>query len=124
MLRITVSNDSGAITWKLEGKLSGPWVQELERCFESTVTTPQTVVVDLRDTSFVDAAGKALLRRMHERGARLIASAPFTHAIVEEISGGNGPARKQKRLRGVALALLFSFVGGARLVAQQVAQQP
>ena len=33
MLRITTSDIGEKVTLKLEGKLSGPWVEEFERCW-------------------------------------------------------------------------------------------
>ena len=37
MLRITIHDDPGSVTFLLEGKLAGSWVQELERLLASTV---------------------------------------------------------------------------------------
>ena len=37
MLRITIHDDPDSVTFLLEGKLAGSWVQELEDCWQSTV---------------------------------------------------------------------------------------
>ena len=34
MLRITIHDDPGSLTFQLEGKLAGPWVAELEDCWQ------------------------------------------------------------------------------------------
>jgi len=43
------------------------------------------VCVQLDAVTFIDAAGKALLRVMHEQGTALAASGCMTRAILEEI---------------------------------------
>src|SRR5262249_39345886 len=60
MLRITIHNDSRGRTFQLEGKLAGPWVDELERCWQDSVNTPGTPAVrfDLTGVTFIDAAAK------------------------------------------------------------------
>ena len=37
MLRITVHDNPQALTFQLEGRLAGPWVQELKECWQSTL---------------------------------------------------------------------------------------
>jgi len=72
MLRITVQ-DSGEITrFRLEGKLKGDWVRELERCWIHIrdVRPEMPLIVELSDVSFVDESGRSLLSRMVSQGAR------------------------------------------------------
>jgi hypothetical protein len=49
MLKITLQSEAGVLFFQLEGKLAGPWVKELERCWRSAVGTQQSypVRVDL-----------------------------------------------------------------------------
>ena len=73
MLRITVQ-DSGEITrFRLEGKLKGDWVRELERCWiQARNEHPgMPLRVELSDVSLVDESGRSLLSRMVSQGARL-----------------------------------------------------
>ena len=88
MLRITVQDSPQASTLKLEGKLTGPWVKELEQSWITvTATVPDhPVVIDLSDVTFIDCAGKCLLARIYEKGAKLIAHSPLNNAILEEIA--------------------------------------
>jgi hypothetical protein len=37
MLRITVDDKPGALTFHLEGRLAGPWVRVLEECWQSAL---------------------------------------------------------------------------------------
>ena len=86
MLRITTQNDTQLLTFRLEGRLAGPWVKELRDCWQSTLSIPPTVVhVDLRSVTFVDTAGKKLLANMHRQGAKLLAHDCQMRAVVAEI---------------------------------------
>ena len=73
-----------SLVFQLEGKLAGPWVQELERCWRSAPETRQSRV-DLSSVTFIDADGKALLGQMHREGAELVASGCLNRCIVEGI---------------------------------------
>jgi hypothetical protein len=90
VLRITVVTRPDWTTLALEGRLAGPWVHELARCW-GAFADPRSVSVKLDGVLFIDAAGKALLRTMHEQGATLSASGCMTRGILEEI---------QKAVRG------------------------
>jgi len=86
MLRITLHDSARELRIKLEGKLSGPWVEELHQCWRtaSSTTAGRTTSLDLSDVDFVDAAGQVLLSEMHLRGVRLDAATPLILALVEE----------------------------------------
>src|ERR1039458_1241540 len=77
-----------ASTFKLEGKLTGPWVRELEQAWatSSGAAPDRTLTVDLADVTFIDYAGKRLPARMHESGATLVAHSPMNRCIVDEIA--------------------------------------
>jgi len=87
MLRITANDSPRALTFRLEGRLEGPWVRELERCWRSMLdeSNRTTVCVDLTGVTFIDAAGKARLAEMHDQGAQFIAGDCATKAVVAEI---------------------------------------
>jgi hypothetical protein len=87
MLRITIDKNSRATTLRLEGRLTGPWVDELERTWHSVTSDPANgrVSVDLTDVTFVGEEGKALLEQMYGQGAKLKTSRCGTRRLVEEI---------------------------------------
>ncbi len=89
MLRITANDNPRVLTFRLEGRLEGPWVHELEQCWHSLVEngSEPTVCVDLTGVTHIDATGKARLAEMHAHGARFIAGDCLTKAIVAEIVG-------------------------------------
>ena len=87
MLKITVHPEGQSTTLLLEGRLAGPWVEELDRCWRQISTGPDArVVVDLHNVTFVDADGKGVLRQMRKHGAELRASGCLMRCIVEEIA--------------------------------------
>ena len=87
MLKITSERDGTLTRLYLEGRLAGPWVEELERYWR-TVTGPQDteIFLVLDGVTFIAPEGKALLARMAEQGVRFHAVGCLTRCIVEEIS--------------------------------------
>jgi len=88
MLRIYVHDQVPMTSFVLEGKLVGPWVKELENCWETALVTcpSRTMLVDLADVSFIDSEGRALLARMRQKGVRLLSTGILINAIVDEIN--------------------------------------
>jgi len=88
MLRISVHDSPQTVTFQLEGRLVGPWLRELETCWQDTVNQPRKPVlrIDLTEVTFVDAAGQACLAALYRQGAEFVAADCFTKAIVEEIT--------------------------------------
>lgn len=80
-----------SIIFKIEGTLTGFWVQELERVWraESACRERHYCQADLSEVISVDAGGKKLLAQMYEEGVDLIAAAIETRAIVDEITRRN-----------------------------------
>ena len=89
MLRITVE-DGSRPSIRLEGKLSGPWVGELERTWKKFTAheASGTITVDLSEVTFIDSAGKKLLSTLVERGAELRAAHLMTKYVVGQIIEG------------------------------------
>lgn len=81
MLRITVERASTGSSLKLEGKLSGPWVKELEECWRRE----RPASIDLTAVTFIDAEAKKLLAALNREGAALRA-AGLNRAVIEAIT--------------------------------------
>lgn len=95
MLKITGQHDTGtkSISLIVEGRLAGPWVEELNRSWcKLTGSQREHAIIDLSGVTFIDATGKALLDRLWKQGARLRATGCLTRCIVEEITGERGGA--------------------------------
>ena len=69
MLRITITGAEETIV-TVEGRLAGPCVDELERCWRDLVVTRRAASIRVRldGLTFADAPGKRLLRTMHLEG--------------------------------------------------------
>jgi anti-anti-sigma regulatory factor len=79
-------DENQTITLKLEGKLIGPWVEEVTRVWTDTAQSPRSnYVVDLRSVTFIDNTGRALLAAMSQQGAQFVASDCLTRTIIDEI---------------------------------------
>ncbi len=65
------------VSLKLEGRVAGPWAEELRRVADTTLATDSILTLDLRDVSFVDQNGAALLTSLGKRGAQLLHLSPF-----------------------------------------------
>ena len=90
MLKITTHKETQSTTLELEGRLAGPWVEELDRCWRTLSDLQQgRIVVDLTGVTFIDSEGKALLARMWKRGAKLHAVGCLTRCIVDEIANAD-----------------------------------
>ena len=85
MLRITTNNEPAAIVLKLEGRLVGDWVEELRRCCGTAAVPGMSLRVVLTDVTFVDRAGRDLLRRLAEQGAQLVADEPMMQSVIADI---------------------------------------
>ncbi|HLJ95126.1 MAG TPA: hypothetical protein VKU02_18260 [Gemmataceae bacterium] len=88
MLRITIHDSPACLTFQLEGKLAGPWVQELEACWQKMMAgrRPPIVRVDLRAVTFLDAAGKEFLAALHAQGAEFMVAGCAMKAIIAEVT--------------------------------------
>jgi len=92
MLKVTTMSQNQTVTLKLEGKLAGPWVQEVTRVWDDTAQNGRGgYVIDLRSVTFIDNPGRALLATMSRHGAQLIATDCLTRNIVDEIQKESYP---------------------------------
>jgi outer membrane protein len=109
----------------VEGRVAGPWVAALEQCWrELHAASPREKFhIDLCGVSFIDAAGKVLLKEIYRQGGQLVAEGCLNQAIVHEIvksekqdaSGGHKERRKGSHI--IFYVAFFSLVlnpGAAR----------
>ena len=91
MLRVTIDKDPSLTTFKLEGRVAGEWVNELERAWVAEAGRSKFIKVDLTGVTFVDEEGKKLLGRMVEQGSNLYATDCMNRSIIEEITRQRHP---------------------------------
>jgi hypothetical protein len=88
MLKITTQTDPTRTIFEVEGKLAGPWVEELENCWRKAANSDRPVRVMICAVTFIDDKGRDLLVDMYRHGAELVAEGCMNKAIVEEIIRG------------------------------------
>jgi anti-anti-sigma regulatory factor len=69
-------------TLKLEGKILGPWVDELSRVCEERCTAPNGLRLDLAAVTFVDSLGIKLLDDLVRQGATIVGCSGFIVALL------------------------------------------
>lgn len=74
---------------EVEGRLAGPWVEELERSWEAERrrAPSQEIVVRLSNVSYIDEAGKELLDRIFRAGGKIEGRGCMVRAIIARITG-------------------------------------
>ena len=95
MLKITSQLDPVRedLALVLEGRLAGPWVEELRTyCRRVLGTQQRCTMIDLTGVTFVDAEGKTLLAQLWQQGVELQASGCLTRCLVEDITKGGRTA--------------------------------
>ncbi len=106
MLKITIHDTPSQLVFQLEGKLIGPWVDELAQSWQTagSIRSGRRVMVDLTDVTFIDDAGKDLLARLRGTGAEFLARDPLTKAVIEEVTGATPQTRSAHIGRSSLLA--------------------
>jgi hypothetical protein len=92
VLRITVEEKSDAVVLKLEGRLAGPWADELRRLWEENAPafTQKKLSLDLRETTFADTGGIHILKTIYSQtGAAILSGTPWTQYLAEEVASTN-----------------------------------
>lgn len=85
MLKISVTDESsGATNFLLEGKLVGPWVEELRRLSEAALARSKALKLDLEKVWFVDSHGIALLRDLAKKQVSQINCSQFISQQLKE----------------------------------------
>jgi hypothetical protein len=106
MLKISVKDEEPQkrILLEVEGRLVGPWVDELERCWESARSriSSEVIVVRLANVSFIDDAGRELLKKISSAGSKLEGEGCMVRAIIARIIGAVFPASDCEGERTIA----------------------
>jgi outer membrane protein len=121
MLRITTEKKKGKVVLTVEGRLAGPWVGTLEQSWRDARAGAgnEKLSVNLCGVSFIDPAGKTLLKEIHHQGGQLVAEGCLNQAIIREIGaeggkkrgdGGEGEPGNGKGSHIVFYAVLFGLL--------------
>ena len=96
VLRITTITAKGSPVLKLEGKLGGPWVDELENCWKDVEAGAhrEAIKIDMQGVSYVDFRGRNLLLRLVREGAALSECSDFIRQMLDANDGHQKAARR------------------------------
>jgi len=75
-----------AITLLLEGRIVGPWVDELRQLCESFARAGVKLTLNLEEVAFADDNGISLLVGLRARGVRLLHTTPFVEQQLKAIA--------------------------------------
>ncbi len=98
MLRITIDDEANPVRLKLEGRIVGPWVAELDRTWNSLSPSlgKRKLCVDLCDVSYIDREGRRILAEMYRQTqAQFETDTPLAEYFAEEAraSSKNGSSK-------------------------------
>jgi hypothetical protein len=83
VLKITeIARNDSRRTFKLEGKLLGPWVDELRNVCGQPLGRLEQVGLDLAAVTFVNAAGAELLRELIRQGVIVARCSAFVAELL------------------------------------------
>jgi hypothetical protein len=83
MLRLTwIADTDQTQTIKLEGKLLGPWVDEVSKACTARTDPSSRINLDLSALVFVDAAGERLLRDLNAQGIEIVACSSYVAELL------------------------------------------
>ncbi|HET9525893.1 MAG TPA: hypothetical protein VFO99_06990 [Pyrinomonadaceae bacterium] len=77
-------------TLRLDGRVAGQWVALLSDSAESAFTEGMKLTIDLKNISFIDCEGIALLKRLIVRGAELVNAPLFVTEQIRKCTDGQG----------------------------------
>lgn len=84
MLRIRETAADDGVALLVEGRLAGPWVQELRSAAEAQLASGGCLLVDISGVGFADQGGVRLLRDLRLREVEVIGASQF---LVELLAG-------------------------------------
>ena len=83
MLRITsIESGNQHVILRLEGRICGPWVAELQNVCDRALQAGQSLDLNLSEVTFLDRFGIGLIQRLRSTGVRIIGCSPY---VAEEL---------------------------------------
>ena len=90
MLKIVFdATGNGGFVLRLEGRVIGPWVEEVRRSCDRALTMTSRATLDLANVSFVDRDGVEMLGSLRRRRVALVNCSPF---VAEQLKGAGSSA--------------------------------
>ena len=87
MLKISeIESANHAVTFRLEGRIAGPWVVEMRKACEKILNDGLQLKLDLAEVSYADQTGIAALAGFRSRGVLLSECSPF---LAQQLKAGS-----------------------------------
>jgi hypothetical protein len=92
VLRISITENATEMRLVLQGRLTGPWVDELKTSWKtaSQLLEGRRCIVDIDELAFIDKRGNRVLRAMSTEGAQFIANDLYMRSVAEALKIGSG----------------------------------
>jgi ABC-type transporter Mla MlaB component len=88
MLKIDTIESASEILLALQGRLAGPWVDELEsqwRRMQATAAGERRVAIDLSGVTGIDGAARYLLQLMQVKNVSLVGASLAIRASLDDV---------------------------------------
>ena len=99
MLRISIEETVEALEMKLEGRVAGPWAEELGRVWVETAQrlASRKLILDLSSVTYADAVGtRALIEIYAQTRAEVLAGTVWTQSLANQITHGETQTNHQE----------------------------
>ena len=96
-MRISLEQDQGNLSLVVEGRLVGPWVDELRRVSAKHISGRSSPLIDLCGVTAMDARGQTLLNELRQGGATLRCSDVMNQYLVEQMARPVGDVQQACR---------------------------
>ena len=70
---------------RLEGRLVGPWVDELRKTITGAEVLSLPLEIDVWDLTYADLDGEKALSQLHRRGARFKGKSPYAEYLFQRL---------------------------------------
>jgi anti-anti-sigma regulatory factor len=99
MLKITIMETTSERRWIVQGRLVGPWVNELRTTWKRAHRSQdkRACIIGLNDVTFIDKSGERLLRAMSKKGAQLMAGGLYVKRVLEQLKKSWMPLAERVR---------------------------
>jgi anti-anti-sigma regulatory factor len=88
MMKVQMTEAGDRVVLQVAGRLTGAFVPELENCWKTILAGHPggQVLLDLKDVTCIDRAGRYLLQIMHGQGVRFMRAGLAIQDIVAQIA--------------------------------------
>ncbi|MEX2493561.1 MAG: STAS domain-containing protein [Nitrospirales bacterium] len=84
MLRITTVNEEGqSVRLKVEGRIVGEWVNELDHACTVLLAQKKNIVLDFSDVRFIDRRGSEVLKKLRGERVNMIGASLLVQRLME-----------------------------------------